>query len=134
MSEDDVKRGETVVRRTKIDTEAGQAEVIRTVKPNAQTDTKTRVHWTFDFADVTEEEVMELAVRTLVIDAQRAWRNMSAADRSKNAERTIRVREMLDAAKTRGTGDPVKRAASLASKMTDEEREELLRLLQEGKK
>lgn len=128
----DAARGETVSRITRVDTEANTILAIRTVKPSATSDVKTRVEWTFNLDGVTHEELLELAARSLVIDAQRTWRNMSAADRDANAVRDWDVRAMLDAARTRTSADPVKKAAKLVEGMSDDERRAFLEMLKDS--
>jgi len=85
---DVVPVGETIDRSTTIDIEAGTITTRLTVKANAD-DSATYVCWTFDVNALEQTELLELAARSLKIDAQRMYRG--ADDRSIKtwAERTF---------------------------------------------
>lgn len=93
--------------------------VVRTAKPDENSPIRYVVNWAFDFDEVTPDELRELASRNLVIDVQRAFRATTDADRENYGNRTYRVRDMLDAAKTRKSADPATRARNAVSKLDD---------------
>ena len=80
--------------------------------------------WNFDFAGVSEEQLVELATRSLIIEQQRVFRASSAPDKDRIA--TIDVLEMLE--KERGPVDKVQRARGALRKLS---KEEILALLAE---
>ena len=104
---------------------------VRTVKPDADSPVRYVVDWTFDFADVDEEELLELASRGVVIDTQREWRSLPDNQRLSDAwaKRTISVRDVLDRERTRGTVDPLQAATRLVGKMSPEQLAQLKALL-----
>lgn len=124
---------DNAVRETTV---AGETvRTIRTVKPDKDATDRYVTDWTFDFQNVTHDELMTLAVRATVIDTQRVWR--AAKDRMSDAwgVRTISVREMLDAErKAGGAADPATRAKNAIGKMSDAEKAELLKFLQSAVK
>lgn len=112
-----------------------RVHTIRTVKPDKDAVDRYVTEWTFDFEGVTHDELLTLATRATVIDTQRVWR--TAKDRMSDAwgKRTISVREMLDAErKAGGAADPATRAKNAVGKMTDAEKAELLKFLQNSMK
>ena len=106
------------------------ATVVFSVKPNGEKGTpRYNLTQTFDFENVSEAELIALAVKPLRIDVQSIWRG--AKDKM-NADvwqgRKWSVRDMLD--QTRQKADPVQKAFKLAEGMTKAEREEYIKKLQ----
>ena len=113
------------------DVENGTVRCVRTVKPDADSPVRYVVDWTLNFADVEQNELLELASRALVIDTQREWRSLPDNQRLSDAwaKRTISVRDVLDRERTRGPVDRVKATTNLIGKMTPEELEQIKALL-----
>lgn len=120
-----ITKDETYERSTKVDGDV--VTVVRTVKPNEDSPIRYVVNWTFDFADVTPDELRELASRTLVIDVQRAFRAASDMDRKKLFDnKPWFVRVLIDAAKTRKSADPATRVRNAVAKLGDAEKTALI--------
>ncbi len=105
------------------------ATVTFSVKPDGEKGTaRYNLTQSFDFAGVSDEEMIGLAVRPLRIDVQAMWRK--AKDRM-NADvwqdRKWSVRDMLD--QTRQKADPVTKAEKNDKAMTAKERKAHLELL-----
>ncbi len=105
------------------------ATVIFSVKPNGEKDSaRYNLTQTFDFDNVSNDEILTLATRSLRIDVQSVWRKDS--DRM-NAEkwqnRKWSVREMLD--QTRQKTDPKTKVLNAIGKMTKDEKDAILELL-----
>lgn len=101
------------------------AHVQFTVKENGNKGTaRYNLIWHFDFANVAAEEILRLAVRSLRIDGQAAWR--SAKDRM-NADvwqdKTWSVRDMLD--QTRQKASPEASAEKAINRLSKAERDAL---------
>jgi hypothetical protein len=89
------------------------------------------VDFSLNWENVSEEEIKELAARTLVIDVQRNFRVAYQKDRgtaSEKIERSWSVREMLDA--SRPKSDPVSKVLGVLNKLSVEERKAILAKLQ----
>lgn len=117
-----------------------QATITRTVKGDKVTCTHSvkasnddpnryNLRWTFNFANVSQEEILTLASKAVLIDKQGSWRK---ADDRMNAEKwqdaTFNVRDMLD--NRRQALDPTERVTKVAAKMSKAERDELIKKLQ----
>ncbi len=105
------------------------ATVVFSVKPNGEKGTpRYNLTQTFDFENVSEGELIALAVKPLRIDVQSIWR--SAKDRMDAdvwQDRKWSVRSMLD--QTRQKADPTVKVLKVAESMTKAEREALMELL-----
>lgn len=101
------------------------------VRQNESSGTRYQVVSTVDFTDVTAEEMMALASRTIVIDAQRQFRVLAAENLNEatkpDAWAKISVREFLD--RDRKDVDPKTRALNAMKKLSPEERAAILKLL-----
>ncbi len=106
------------------------ATVVFSVKPNGDKGTpRYNLRQTFDFENVSEEELITLAVKPLRIDVQGVWRNAKdKMDADVWQDREWSVRDMLD--QTRQKGDPVKKGLKLAENMTKAEREDYIKKIQ----
>ena len=118
---------EQATLKTSIDGEI--ATVTFSVKPNGDTGApRYNLTQVFNFAGVSPEEMVALAVRPLRIDVQGVWRK--AKDRM-DADvwqgRKWSVRDMLD--QTRQKADPVNKAVKNDTAMTAAERKAHLELL-----
>ena len=67
-------KGDTVNKSTTVDAEAKVVKCVRSVKRNATDDQSLVVEWTFDFAGLTQRELLEMAARQAVIDVQAMFR------------------------------------------------------------
>ena len=106
------------------------ATVVFSVKPNGEKGTpRYNLTQTFDFENVSEAELIALAVKPLRIDVQSIWRGAKdKMDADVWQGRKWSVRDMLD--QTRQKADPVQKAFKLAEGMTKAEREEYIKKLQ----
>lgn len=102
---------------------------VHTVKTGRDEPVRYELTWTFDFGEVNADELLELAVRNVLIRTQQDWR--AAKDRMKEEKwdnKTFSVRGILD--ETRKSADPFARAKAAAGKLSKEEREALIKELQ----
>ncbi len=105
------------------------ATVTFTVKPDGEKGTpRYNLRQSFDFRDVSRDELIGLATRPLRIDIQAVWRKASdRMDHKLWQGRLWGVRAMLD--QTRQKADPVTKAHANDAKMTPAERKAHLELL-----
>lgn len=88
----------------------------------------------FDFSGVSQAELLELAIRGVIIDTQRQWRVLANAANS-TAERvnpfaSVNVKTaIIDA--SRKTADPVTKAVNALNKLSPAERAAILKALGE---
>ncbi len=105
------------------------ATVVFSVKPNGEKGTpRYNLTQTFDFENVSEVELIALAVKPLRIDVQSVWR--SAKDRMDAdvwQDRKWNVRSMLD--QTRQKADPTVKVLKDAESMSQAERNALMELI-----
>lgn len=105
---------------------------IHTVKPDRESPTRYELTWTFDFSNVSQEELLQLAGRTVLITQQAAWRALPTDKERLDADKvdnvTYSVRDMLDAG--RRQADPKAKVVNAAAKMSDAERAELIKQLE----
>ena len=122
-----IPTGEQATLKTTIEGEI--ATVTFTVKPNGDKGTaRFNLKQTFNFENVSHDELIALAVRPLRIDVQSVWR--SAKDRMDSdvwQDRKWSVRAMLD--QTRQKADPTAKVLREAAKMSKGERDALMALL-----
>lgn len=129
MAIEQIAKTDRAKRATEITGDA--IHVVRTARPDDDAGTlRCVVAWTFDLVDVTHDEIVAFATRSLVIDAQRAWR--AASDRMSDAwgVRTISVRDMIDATKTRTPVAPTVAAHRASKRMSADEKLALIADLQ----
>lgn len=122
-----IPSGEQATLSTTI--KGGVATVVFTVKPNGDKDApRFNLTQAFDFSNVTENELIALAVRPLRIDVQSQWRaSKDKMDADVWQNRKWSVREMLD--QTRQKGDPTQKVLKAAERMNKAERMALMELL-----
>ena len=99
------------------------------VKPDGEKGTpRYNLSQSFDFANVTHDELVALAVRSLRIDVQATWRKAKdKMDADVWQDRKWSVRAMLD--QTRQKADPAQKVLNAAAKMSKQERDALMELL-----
>lgn len=135
MSYEILKKGDEFKKVTKVITDDSTVHVRRTVRPDKKSTERYVIDVVYDYSDVTHEELLELATRSIVIDDQRNWRKAAETaipDEDRWTNEAVRsVREMLDEERTRGPVDPKKVVVSNWSKMSKEDKAEMLRQLQE---
>lgn len=111
----------TLVRTINVDTKS--VGVVHTVKPTIDSPVRYEMTWTLDFRTCSDKQMLELASRSALIDAQRKWRGETDAQRL-DGERwdgiTINVADAMG--ETRRTADPVSKAANAVNKLTPEQR------------
>ena len=105
------------------------ATVVFSVKPNGEKGTpRYNLTQTFDFENVTESELIALAVKPLRIDVQSVWRSAKdKMDADVWQDRKWSVRDMLD--QTRQKADPTVKVLKVAEGMSKAERLALMELL-----
>ncbi len=105
------------------------ATVTFSVKPNGEKDSaRYNLTQTFDFVDVSNDEILTLATRSLRIDVQSVWRKDSdRMNAEKWADRKWSVRAMLD--QTRTKTDPKTKVLNAIGKMSKDEKDAILELL-----
>ena len=105
------------------------AAVVFSVKPNGEKGTpRYNLTQTFDFENVSEAELIALAVKPLRIDVQSIWRSAKdKMDADVWQDRKWSVRAMLD--QTRQKADPTAKVLKVAESMSKSEREALMELL-----
>ena len=107
------------------------------VRQNETSGDRYALETTFDFAGVSQSELIEMACKSLIVDRQRAWRVLAASNKKEatdnNPYATVAVRELLDAPRTRTNQPPVSKAAKLFEGMSAAEKAEFMALIA-GKK
>ena len=99
-------------------------EVVRTTKHNAEAKGH-ELTWSLNFENVTHEQLLELATRSVVIGIQRTFRTEKGKPEDWN-NRDFDVAEELSRSKQRAKVDPKEAARRLLAGMTEEERDEFL--------
>lgn len=110
-----IKQGETVSRETYITGDLCKVHRLTTHK----TEGKLICKWDFDFTDVSKNELIKLAVRSLIIDQQRDIRAAKAKDTTPLCIGDINVREKLDNMRRGKT--TLEKAESLMSSLSSED-------------
>ncbi len=107
----------------------GMASTTFSVKPNGEKGTpRYNLTQVFDFSNVTEAELIALAVKPLRIDVQSIWRSAKdKMDADVWQDRKWSVRAMLD--QTRQKADPTVKVLKVAEGMSKAERDALMELL-----
>ena len=124
-----VKQGETARRETSVDTETGIA-TCHHVTLNKPTETHYQLCWFFDFADVTEAELIELATKHLVIQHRPGFKSDKNPDNDEWNNKTYKVRDYLD--KERRKKSALEKAKVATEKLSDEEKAFLMQQLQDS--
>lgn len=103
------------------------------VRQNDNAGDRYEISTVFDFTNVTNEELRELAAKSLVGDCGRRWRVLAASN-AREATTTkdfdlLNVREHLDAPRTRNSAPVMVKARRLIPEMTADNKAELLAIL-----
>ena len=106
-------------KSTDIDVVQRSIAVVRSSKKRERDADSTVCEWLFDLSDFSDNEIWELATRSLVIDAQRLWR----ADKI-SENQTLGRDELKPARATRGPSK--KNAMDFLAAMSPEERAQWL--------
>jgi len=110
-------------------------ELKRTVKVQNSTEgvDKRTETWTLDYTNVSQDELIELAERSVKIILQQKWRDATKANDGRPVDwdgMTFRVREILDGRRQRKTPEQKAREAIEALRKAGLADEELRKLLQ----
>ena len=101
-----------------------QVEVVRTTKHKADGQA-FEMGWTLDFENVTDEQLLELATRSVVIGIQRKFRDAKGKPDDWNGK-TFDVAELLNESRKREKLDPMEAARRLLAGMSEADREAVL--------
>lgn len=116
-----IKQGEKADRSVKV---SGDVVTRKHVTLNKATSAEYQLEWSFDFAEVTKEELMTLASRSIVIALRPEFKIALSAELPSWEAKTFSVREYLDSERaTIPASDKVKR---LLDKMSVEQRQAIL--------
>jgi len=115
----------TIKRETSINVPKKAVTVTRSTKRG---NSAHRCKWELDFSKVTPEQMYELATRSVVIDYQRTFRELSDNDAKKMEAGKFDVSELF-IAKERKSLTPQEQIKRAASKLTAGEKAELLKEL-----
>lgn len=111
---DDVKR------MTTIDVETKTVDVTRNTKTSKDGKQYSN-HWILNYENVTDEQLLSLATRGIVIDLQRQFRDATPAQRDELVEQVVDVSEFLAESKKRTPVDRKAAAIRTMRDMTDDE-------------
>ena len=123
------KLGKDEAAPTKLAIEGRKVTAMYTCRKDKDSADRYAVQSIVDFTNCSQDEIIEMASRTIVIDLQRQWRTLAKSNLA-NATKpgtfaTIDVkRDVLEA--TRRATDPATKVVSALDKMSDAEREALL--------
>lgn len=118
-----VKQGETARRETTVD---GDTVVCHHVTLNKPTDSHYQLCWKFDFKDVTNEQLLELATKHLVIQMRPQFKNDKEPG-DKWDGKNFSVSAYL--AKEGRRKSQLEKAAVATAKLSDDEKEFLMQQL-----
>ncbi len=119
-----------------INVEAQTATCVHTVKAQKDDPYRLELTWVLNFTNCTPEQLLELAARSALIDAQRVWRADTTVNRENEElwdNRTLDVALAMNTT-TRRAADPVARAERDVAKMTNEQRNAFIKKLTEANK
>lgn len=123
-----VEKGTAISRYTKID---GEKVHKHHVTMNKSTSTEYELDWTFDFTDVTHDELLLIASRDLVIKSRPVFKLLPASELSGWDEKVFSVREMLDT-ETRSTLTPEQKVMKNITKLDDAAKQRMIDELQKS--
>ena len=117
-------KGENASLSRSIDASKLTVTTTHTVKEDRDTDVRTELTWTFDFSKCSQEQILELAERSIRIRKQADWRK----DKDKNdAAKWDRVTfDVAAELAERRTADPMQRAAKALEGLSPAQVAELL--------
>lgn len=100
---------------------ANKVRATFTVKPFADAEDRFAITSEFDFSKCQPEDIQALALRSLVIDAQRNFRTLHSTDKAKallsDTWQKIDVKAELDKPRNRMNADPVGKAKRAIDKL-----------------
>lgn len=100
-----------------------------TVKPDNESRARFNLKWTFDFAKCSQEQILELAEKSIRIRMQAAWRKATdKMDGDKWNDVTFDVADVLSEARKKA--DPFEKVMKAAGNLSASERAALLKALQ----
>jgi hypothetical protein len=121
-----VKQGEKADRSVSI---AGEVVTRQHVTLNKATKSEYALTWSFDFSGVSQNELMTIASRAIVIALRPEFKVASASELETWDNRIFSVREYLDS--ERSKVDDVEKARRLLGKLSQEQRDLILASLGE---
>lgn len=130
LGEDDVAKRDTVVDTT-------NKRVTDTFAFKLNKDSKERYQktTTFDFSEVTNEELYDLATATVRIIVQRNLRSLGQGALDPSAYATVNVkRDIIDAQPRRENIDPTTKAVRALMSATNMSHEECLKMIEDAQK
>ena len=117
-------KGENASLSRSISVEQMAVTTTHTVKEDRDTDVRTELTWTFDFSKCSQEQILELAERSIRIRKQADWRKAKdKSDATKWDKVTFDVAAELS---ERRTADPMQRAAKALEGLSPDQVAELL--------
>ena len=123
------KIGKDDTASTKITVAGKNVTAVYTCRKDKDAADRYSVQSTLDFSNCSQDEILEMAARTIVIDLQRQWRTL-AKNNLANATKagtfaSINVKQDVVEAARKAT-DPAIKVVSALDKMSDAEREAVL--------
>lgn len=116
-----VKKGESISR-----THTLAGEKVKTVATVAHPTGTIKVAWSFDFSEVTIDELRLLATKRLVVKMQAACKKVATGALDSWVDKTFNIREMIDTKPERSTKSNEAKFADAAKQLTGEQIRELL--------
>lgn len=122
-----VKSGEKVSRTKSIllNPETGDTVRLCNVSNNAHTGQNYKVDWTFNFADCSPEEILDLAARSAVIAYRKHFKGVKESEIESFEVKVINVKKDVIAGE-RVKKSPVAQVKSLLEGMGEDERKKVL--------
>ncbi len=125
-----ILKGETANKSIVINGKVATAT--NTAKGDKEDAVRYEMVWSFDFSKATQEQIMQLATRSLVIMQQAAWRADDTKNRTKDEKWhnvTFDVANIM--ANRRKAASPVEKAGTAINKLSDKEKAALIKKLNE---
>lgn len=107
-------------RTTTIDVDTKTVDVTRNTK-TSKDGKQYQNHWILNYDNVTDEQLLSLATRGIVIDLQRQFRDATPAQRDELVEQDIDVAELMRP-RTRVPRDERAEAIKYLASLSDEDR------------
>lgn len=117
-----VKKDESVSRQTVV---SGETVRMFNVSKNDKTGHNYKVNWTFDFSDVSHDELLKMAAQSAVIAYRKNFRGVAEDVIPNFAERTIDVKKDILTHTKRGKSD-LEKAKDILDKLSDAEKAAIL--------
>ena len=124
LEEMEVKAGEKVSRTKSIDLEGNRVTLFN-VSKNDVTGKNYKVKWTFDFSNVSKEDLLELASRAAVIAYRKHFRGVEKGEIPRYKELVVDVqKEVVE--RERKPANPVEKVKKLMEGLGEEEKRKVL--------